>query len=93
MPRPKKYSAEFRAEAVRLIRDEKQSVARVSADLGVSDTSLKKWLKEDASPKTPPAQAPALEEENRRLRQENRILLMERDILKKAATFFAKECR
>jgi transposase len=81
--------------SVRLLRDEKQSISRVSSNLGVSHTSLLKWLKDDSSTKTPVSTppTPSLEDENRRLRQEVRILLMERDILKKAATFFAKECR
>lgn len=92
MARPRKYTTEFRAEAVRLIRDEKQSVSRVASDLGVSHTALSKWLAEDAAPKPTP-QVSVLEEELRRLRQENRVLQMERDILKKAAAFFAKECQ
>ena len=92
MTKLKTYSPEFKAEAVRLLRDEKQSISRVSSDLGVSDSSLHKWLKEDVSSKASPSPSPSLEEENRRLRQEIRVLQMERDILKKAAAFFAKEC-
>ena len=90
MARPKKYDAEFRAQAVRLVREEKKPVSRVAADLGISDTALSNWIREAAASAQPPAVNP-LEEENRRLRQENRILQMERDILKKAAAFFAKE--
>ena len=90
MPKLKTYSTEFKAGAVRLVRDEKQPVSKVASDLGVSHTALSNWVREDAAATKPPATS-ALEDELRRLRQENRILQMERDILKKAAAFFAKE--
>ena len=67
--------------------------SKVAADLGVSYTALSNWLKLDAASRAPTAAPPPnpLEEEIRKLRAENRILQMERDILKKAAAFFAKE--
>lgn len=93
MTKLKTYTPEFKAEAVRLMRDEKMPLSKVAANLGVSHTSLASWLKNDAASRVPAAAPPTnpLEEENRKLRAENRILQMERDILKKAAAFFAKE--
>ena len=93
MTKLKTYTPEFKAEAVRLVRDEKVSPSKVAADLGVSHTSLASWLKNDAASRSPAAAPPPnpLEEELRKLRAENRVLQMERDILKKAAAFFAKE--
>jgi transposase len=84
-----KHSAEFRAEAVRLARDAEVPVAQVARELGVKESTLRLWVK-DANA----AQAPPLDEDERgelrRLRQQVRTLRMERDILKKAAAFFAK---
>lgn len=86
----RKFSEEFKTEAVRLVLEHGQSVAQVSRDLGVSVTSLDKWVraKRDATP------AGALSDDERaelkRLRKENSVLRMERDILKKATAFFSK---
>ena len=89
----KKYTREFREEAVRLALEKSASVAEVAGNLGVSVWTLREGIKKhrdemrgSGSPK-----AETLEEENRRLRCENERLKMERDILKKAAAYFAKE--
>jgi len=93
-PGPKKFSEEFRREAVRLASDPKQSISKLSLDLGVSVTTLRNWLR------TVPAEKPtsagrvlSLEEQVRRLAKENERLREEREILKKATAFFAKERR
>jgi transposase len=93
-PGPKKFSEEFRREAVRLASDPKQSLSKLSLDLGVSVTTLRNWLR------TVPAEKPtsvgrvlSLEEQVRRLAKENERLREEREILKKATAFFAKERR
>ncbi len=93
MPNPHPpYPPEFRAEAVRLYRDSGKSLAAVSRDLGVSLESLRKWVNQS---KIDAGEAPGLTTEERaeltRLRRENRTLRMERDLLKKAAAFFARE--
>jgi transposase len=86
------YPPEFRAEAVRLVRAGDTSLAQVARDLGVSNWTLRLWVKR--------AQIDAGEreglrsderEELRRLRKENRLLREEREILKKAAAFFVRE--
>jgi transposase len=86
------YPPEFRAEAVRLYRESGRSLNAISKDLGVSLESLRSWVnqaKVDAGEK---AGLPTEERaELTRLRRENRTLRMERDLLKKAAAFFARE--
>jgi len=83
-----KHSVEFRDEAVRQVRATREPLARVARELGVKETTLRMWVRE-----AEPAPPPANEDERRelqRLRKEVRTLRMERDILKKAAAFFAK---
>ncbi len=89
----KRYTQEFREEAVRLVLSGQISQEQISRDLGVSTWTLRDWVKKHNG-KTDEARPPkveTLEEENRRLRRENERLKMERDILKKAAAYFAKE--
>ena len=90
----KRYPPEFKAEAVRLIQEEDMTQAQVSRDLGVSETSLSRWLaRAEVDAGRGPKGALTTDEraELRNLRRENRRLRMEREILKKAAAFFAKE--
>jgi transposase len=90
-PRPP-YSPEFRAEAVRLYRSSGRGLKRISEELGIAHESLRRWDRQDA---IDTGHAPGLStderEELHRLRRENRVLREERDILKKAAAFFARE--
>jgi transposase len=86
------YPAEFKAEAVRLYRESGRSLKAVAEDLGVSLESLRSWVnqaKVDAGEK--PGLTTEELEELRRLRKENRTLRMERDLLKKATAYFARE--
>jgi transposase len=88
------FSAEFKAEAVRLVREEGRTVASVAESLGIWHTSLSKWVEQaevDAGQGSAGALTSAEKEELTQLRRENRQLKMERDILKKATAFFAKE--
>ena len=89
------YPPEFRAEAVRLVRVGGREVREVAQSLGVSQESLRIWLKQtdlDAG-----LRKDGLSSEERkelvRLRRENRNLREDREILKKAAAFFAQETR
>jgi transposase len=93
----KKYTEEFKADAIKLAREARRgekSAHEVARDLGVHPNTLAEWIRRDDSlhagdgintdgldPKA----------ELEQLRKENRILKMEREILKKAAAFFAKE--
>ena len=96
MPRPRRtYTAEFKTEAVKLVTEQGYSVAEAARSLGVHETLLRSWKQalQAQGDQAFPGQGnpPAVEEELRRLRAENKRLLAERDILKKAAAFFAKE--
>ncbi len=89
------YTREFKVEAVRLVTEQGRSVAEAARSLGIRDNLLRNWeqaLEAEGEQAFPGhGNPPALEEELRRLRAENRRLQMERDILKKAAAFFARE--
>ena len=86
------YPPEFRSEAIRLVRSSGLTQSQVSRDLGVSTFTLRNWLRQteiDAGERE--GLTTDEREELRRLRKENRVLREEREILKKAAAFFARE--
>ena len=90
----RKFTEEFKADAVKLVRAGGRSIARVAADLDLTETSLREWVRraEIEDGQGPPgALTQAEREELVRLRRETKRLRMERDILKKATAFFAKE--
>src|SRR5512142_3347220 len=89
----RRFTAEFREGAVRLVLDEGKSVAQVSRDLDLTESTLRTWVERARADRTNGKTGLTTEErdELRRLRKENRELRMEREILKKAAAFFAKE--
>ena len=93
MPRTRPpYPEEFRREAVALIRSGQRSLAEASRSLGVSQQTLRHWLKQaDVDAGVAEGLTGEEREELRRLRRENRVLREEREILKKAAAFFVKE--
>lgn len=85
------YPAEFRAEAVRLVRAGSK-ISEVANDLGVSHWSLAKWVRQaDIDQGRREGLSTEEREELTKLRRENRILRQEKEILVKAAAFFAKE--
>ena len=88
------YPPEFRAEAVRLARGSDRSIPALAAALGISSEALRHWLRQDDvdAGRGQPGDLTADErEELRRLRREVEVLQQEREILKKAAAFFAQE--
>jgi transposase len=89
------YTREFKTEAVKLVTEQGYSVAEAARSLGVHQTLLRSWKQalqaRGDQPFPGQGSPPAVAEELRRLRAENKRLLAERDILKKAAAFFAKE--
>ena len=94
-PRPRRFTDEFRAEAVRLARESNRTVKAIAAELGISATCLRNWLSETPSEKQPTTKGRvlSLEEQVRQLKRENERLREEREILKKATAFFAKDGR
>jgi transposase len=90
------FDEQFRREAVRLAESGTMPIADVARQLGVHLETLRNWrrnARRAAEGEETPATVPSLEEENRRLRRENARLLEEREILKKATAFFAKDAR
>jgi len=90
------FTDEFKASAVRLVLEEGKTVAAAARDLDLTESALRNWVEQartDAGRGKPGALTTAEREELGRLRKENRILQEEREILKKAAAFFAKERR
>jgi transposase len=92
--RPRRsFTDEFKAGAVRLVLDEGKTIAQVARDLDLTATALASWVKQARADRTNGKTGLTTEEreELRQLRKDNRELRIERDILKKAAAFFAKE--
>jgi transposase len=90
----RRYTKEEKEEAVRLVRESGQSVPQVARQLGIGETALYSWVKQakiDAGEGPPDALTTAEKEELRKLRREVKNLRMEREFLKKAAAFFARE--
>ena len=90
----RRFTPEFKAGAVRLVLEEGRRVSTVARDLGIHDSVLGHWVKQarsDAGNGPVGALTSAEKAELTRLRKEIRILKEEREILKKAAAFFAKE--
>jgi transposase len=85
------YTKEFKEEAVRLITEEGYSYAEAGRNLGVNPNLLSRWKREFEGVEIDPGSAAAMQAELKRLRKENKRLKLEREILKKAAAFFAKE--
>jgi transposase len=96
MAKPRRsFTPEFKVQAVKLVTEQAKSIAEVARDLDLSESLLRGWKQalatEGDSAFPGHGNMPALEEELRRLRAENKRLQMERDILKKATAFFARE--
>ena len=95
----RKYTEEFKSEAVRLLKSGKATLAQIARDIGVSETTLWGWAywgKRARATREPENKAEdeltmTEREELRQLRRENALLREEKEILKKATAFFAKE--
>ena len=91
MPRP--HPPEFRQRAIELVRLGDQPISRIASDLGISDSCLRGWVKQDDldSGRRKDGLSTSEREELVKLRREARTLKMENEILKRAAAYFAKE--
>jgi transposase len=87
------FTPEFKQEAVRLLTESGRPLRQVARELGLHAAQLRDWRRELARPSAVAAPAPSDAEEVRRLRRELEVVRQERDFLKKAAAFFAKESR
>jgi len=90
----RRFSEEFKRDAVRLVVEEGYTFKAAAAAVGVGDQSLRAWHAKYAPPHEPCGEHATLEElrqENQRLRRELRRAELEREILKKATAYFAKE--
>ena len=87
------FTKEFKAQAVRIVRESGKPVGTVARELDLTETALRAWVRQAEVDAGGGAGALTTEEREElgRLRRENRTLRMERDILKKATAFFAKE--
>jgi transposase len=90
-PRQRGWTEEFKREAVRLLSTSGRPVGEVAADLGVGKSTLTHWRRRLQETELLAGPHPDAEKELARLRRENEILRQERDLLKKATAFFAKE--
>ena len=91
----RRFDDDFKTQAVRLVLDEGKSVGSVARDLDLTETALRVWVNRARADRThgKTGLTTTEREELARLRKENRILREEREILKKAAAFFATERR
>lgn len=90
MPRP--YPPEFRTRAVALVREGGKSVRQIAADLGIAESALHRWKRQDdVDQNAKPGVSTSDNAELVALRRELRITKMENEILKRAAAYFAQE--
>jgi transposase len=87
------FSPEFKTEAVRLVKERGVTQLQASKDLGIHISVLRRWIRQTKAPAPPAPAAADLPEQAEliRLRRENAQLKAERDLLKKAAAYFAKD--
>jgi transposase len=89
----RRFDPEFRAGAVRIVRETGKSIAQVARDLGINDGTLANWVNKDREQRG--GAAGQLSEDERaelaRLRRENAELAMERDVLKRSVVLWVKE--
>lgn len=90
--RRRKFSPQFKAEAVQMVIETGRPIAEVARDLGVNDGTLGNWVKawRDANPEPESELSPVERARMKELEEENRRLRMENEFLKKAAAFFAR---
>ena len=91
MPRP--YPKEFREGALELVRQGDRSIVQIAKELGIAESGLRRWVAQDRRDRGERQDGPtsAEREELRTLRRENARLKQEKEILRKAAAFFARE--
>ncbi len=89
----RKFTDEFKAETVKLIRESGRTVGSVAKELSLTETAVRNWVKQAEASGSADTLSTDERAELRRLRKENQELRMEKEILRKATAFFAKESR
>ncbi len=88
----RQFTDEYKAEAVSLVRTSGKTLSQVARDLDLTESALRLWVERAQRGADPASElSPSERQELVQLRKENRVLRMERELLKKAAAFFAKE--
>ena len=96
MRRRRTFTAEYKAEVVGVVRSSGKTVTQVARDLDLTETAVRGWVRQAGIDAAHDPQGPLTSEERAelgRLRRELKTVTMERDFLRKAATFFAKSGR
>ena len=93
MTQQRRFTKEFQEEAVRLVQTSGRTQREIAGDLGIGQSTLVRWLGQNRDQRAaePSGAQNDVAAELKRLRRENEILRQERDILKKATAFFARE--
>ncbi len=89
----RKFTDEFKAETVKLIRTSGRTVGSVARELNIGETVVRRWVQQAEASGSADTLSPDERAELKRLRKENQELRMEKEILRKATAFFAKESR
>jgi transposase len=89
----RKFTDEFKAETVKLIRGSGRTVGSVARELSLTETAVRDWVKQAEASGSADTLSTDERAELRRLRKENQEFRMEKEILRKATAFFAKESR
>jgi transposase len=95
MSQRRRYSPEYKQEAVRLVQQSDTPVSEIARNLGINDNMLRRWVKQASEPgkRAFPGHGNPRDEEVARLQRELKQVKKERDFLREAATFFAKESK
>ena len=91
MSTAKKYTVEFKEEALKLVTEQGYTQSDAAKNLGISSSTFNTWMIQGRKAGSPIQKATDKDVEIKRLKKENQQLRLEREILKKAAAFFAKE--
>lgn len=89
----RKYTEDFKRDAVALVTDQGYKVSEAARSLGIGDNLIRRWKREFEEEASGTGLDADEREELKRLRKENRMLRMEKEILKKASAYFAKEMK
>lgn len=89
----RKFTDEFKAETVKVIQTSGRTVGSVARELSIGETAVRRWVKQAEASGSADTLTVDERSELQRLRKQNQELRMEKEILRKATTFFAKESR